>query len=143
MLFLVPSYCIPLEYYANSTFTVTEVQGYGRPVLPAPETANDPELVWMGCTDANFAGSCLQWSLECNACYAIGAGFENDLSSIMLYDTAVGCNYWVCVFCLLSELLWYKPGFLPIGIPIVLATASISTPALSMILELLTTMIEP
>ncbi|KIK54826.1 hypothetical protein GYMLUDRAFT_891506 [Collybiopsis luxurians FD-317 M1] len=93
-----PSFCLPLSAFENNTTPVVEVTGYGHPIGAVPETAgDDPEYiqVFLGCTDANFAGSCFIESLACDFCFELPAPYQNDLSSIEMLDSRVGCDFWV------------------------------------------------
>ncbi|KAL4256078.1 hypothetical protein AB1N83_011658 [Pleurotus pulmonarius] len=90
--------CLPTLAFANSTRPV-EVQGYGRPMLAPPSPDDDVIPVWQGCTDANFQGSCLTYSLACNACFPLNGIWVNSLSSIRMLDSRVGCNFWVASNC--------------------------------------------
>ncbi|KAJ7587159.1 hypothetical protein C8J56DRAFT_786853 [Mycena floridula] len=97
----VPSYCVSSTPVDNSTTTFNVVQGFGRPMGQiVPEgTADDPIPVFIICTDANFSGNCIEWLLACDFCVPFGAGWNNDISSIEMLDTRVGCNFWVSSNC--------------------------------------------
>ncbi|KAF9465118.1 hypothetical protein BDZ94DRAFT_1189645 [Collybia nuda] len=92
-----PGSCIPSKYFNNnSTIEYTEVTGYGRPMadeLLAP--ADDVIPVFTACTDSNFGGSCVTWSLACDFCAGLGNGWTNTVSSIRMLNPSVGCNFWV------------------------------------------------
>ncbi|KAF9038917.1 hypothetical protein BDZ89DRAFT_1061019 [Hymenopellis radicata] len=96
----VPSFCMPPRVADNSTLTYTEVQGFGRPVAPVGYVSNDdPIPVWTGCTDANFGGSCLTYSLACDFCVPLDGIWVDSLSSIRIIEPTVGCNFWVSSNC--------------------------------------------
>ncbi|KAF8918523.1 hypothetical protein CPB85DRAFT_1213783, partial [Mucidula mucida] len=54
-----------------------------------------PNSVWTGCTDANFGGSCLTYSLACDFCVPLDGIWVHSLSSIRIVEPTVGCNFWV------------------------------------------------
>ncbi|THU92335.1 hypothetical protein K435DRAFT_672253 [Dendrothele bispora CBS 962.96] len=95
-----PSFCLPLDSFTNSTEPIVEVTGYGRPIGVVPQVADaDPIPVFLACTDAQFSGSCIQFSVGCDFCFALPDGFQNDISSIRMLNDQVGCNFWVASNC--------------------------------------------
>ncbi|KAF9489034.1 hypothetical protein BDN71DRAFT_1402298 [Pleurotus eryngii] len=56
--------------------------------------------VWQGCMDANFQGSCLTYSLACNACFTLSGVWVNSLLSIQMLDSQARCNFWVACNCI-------------------------------------------
>ncbi|KAF8892371.1 hypothetical protein CPB85DRAFT_1230584, partial [Mucidula mucida] len=96
----VPSFCSPPRVDDNNTLTYTEVQGYGRPMAPVADAAgDDPILVWTGCTDVNFVGTCRFYSLSCDVCFALDGPMVDSISSIRIIEPTVGCNFWVNTNC--------------------------------------------
>jgi len=96
----IPSVCVPI-FSDNSTFTYTDVTGYGRPAFAVvPDgTADDPIPVFTACSNAQFSGSCWTWSVACDFCAVLPADEQDVYSSIAILDTRVGCNFWVNTNC--------------------------------------------
>ncbi|KAK7438885.1 hypothetical protein VKT23_020798 [Stygiomarasmius scandens] len=97
-----PNLCLPLDSFVNNTASFSEVKGFGRPVGTIEDTTNacdNPIPVFTMCTDAQFTGSCETVSTCCDFCFGLGNGFVNDVSSIRILSSQVGCNFWVSSNC--------------------------------------------
>ncbi len=80
--------CMPSEVAGGDNDTAlayTEVIGYGRPVVPFGYVPSGTQVnVWEGCTDSNFAGTCLIVDVGCNGCFHLEGVFVDSLSSIKI-----------------------------------------------------------
>ncbi|KAF8892370.1 hypothetical protein CPB85DRAFT_1440856 [Mucidula mucida] len=84
----------------DTALAYTEVIGYGRPVVPFGYVPSGTQVnVWEGCTDSNFAGTCLIVDVGCNGCFHLEGVFVNSLSSIKILVPNIGCDFWTSLDC--------------------------------------------